>query len=198
MKMRARYVSLMAFLSVPALAIAAPVTISISDLLEGNPVATVMGFDPATLNTHADSESFDLHGEYVSALNLANGTTITVNFNFMEPLFEEPTGVALISDTLNVVFTGHTPTANDTSNISVDLHFRSDSDPLGVTPLTGAISLAETGALQNLTSDITRGGGPADFNISVASDVVPEPGTVTLLLIGAGGILIGGMLRRRR
>jgi hypothetical protein len=185
---------LAACLLVPALAAAAPVTITINDLGDGNPLTTVSGFDPTSLNTQTNLEAFDLHGEYLSGLNLANGTTVSVNFNFTERPFEVG---ALISDTLNIVFTGHAPTGGDLNSISVDMHFRSDTDPLGATPLTNAISLAETGAMQNLTSMITQVGGPEDFNISVASDVVPEPTTWGLVLIGATGLVLGRLRRRR-
>lgn len=182
-------------LLLPAVAIAAPVTITIHDLGEGNPITTALGFDPTSLNVQAGNESFDLHGEYSSALLLGNGVTVTVDFNLVEPAIEPNPGT--ISDTLNIVFTGHTPNSTDNNNISVDMHFRSDTDaPGGLPPLSNGIRLTETGAFQNLTNMIATAGGAPDFNISVASDVVPEPSTWGLMLIGAGGLLIGGLTRR--
>ena len=103
-----------------------------------------VGFDATSLNVQLNPESVDIHGEYLSTLNLANGTSVAANFDFMEPTFEEPAGVALISDTLNIVFTGHTPATADPNNISVDIHFRSDSDPTGLPGLTNDISLADS------------------------------------------------------
>ncbi len=175
----------------------AAVIFSIDDLLVGPPIivgTSPYGFDPATFTisstTSPTAEALDLHGEYISLLNLANGTSITVNFNFLE------SAGGLVSDTLNLVFTGHTPTGNDPSNISVDLHFRSDVDPNSLPPLVpGTINLLETGNYQALSADIARSGGPTDFQVSVRSEAIPEPASIALT--GAGLVLLGLINRRR-
>lgn len=149
------------------------------------------GFDPATLNVQLVGEALDVHGEYLSSLNLANGAIVTVNFNFLE----SATTPNIFSDTLNLVFTGHTPTALDPNNISVDAHFRSDVDPNSVPGLANAITLTETGQFQALGTMIAQNGGPTDFQVSVRSDVIPEP--VSLLLVGTA-LLLGGVVRRRK
>jgi hypothetical protein len=175
---------------VPALA-QAGVILSIDDrgADPSVPVASFSGFDLLSLNSQSSTGAFDLHGEYTSTSLIANGQTVSVNFNFLEPVGEPNAGQ--VSDTLNIVFTGHTPTAGDNNNVSVDLHFRSDADPFGVPGLTNPIILTETGGFQNLSALIQAAGGPADFQVSVASDVVPEPGTLGLLCLGIGALVIG-------
>jgi MYXO-CTERM domain-containing protein len=175
----------------------ASILFSIDDLTDVVSIVGISpyGFDPTSLNTQTNGENSDLHGEYLSSLNLTNGASIVVNFDFLEPAFEPNAG--LPSDTLNIVFTGHTPVAGvDVNNISVDLHFRSDVDPNSLPPLANPINLTETGAFQPLGSLIAQNGGPGDFQVPVRSDVVPEQGSFTLL--GTGLLLALAGHRRRR
>jgi hypothetical protein len=156
------------------------------------------GFDPTSLNVQINNtatEGVDVHGEYISLLNLANGQTLSVNFNFLEAPGDPQAG--LISDTLNIAFTGHTPIAGDLNNMSVDLHFRSDAEPNTLPTLTNPIVLTETGGFQNLQSLIAQNTGVTDFNISVASGEVPEPATLTFFLIGIAGVYLGRLKVRK-
>jgi hypothetical protein len=149
------------------------------------------GFDPTSFTSQSGSafpEQFDLHGEYSSSLLIPNGQVRTVNFNFVGEPEGGPAQAGFIGDTLNLVFTGHTPTATDPSNISVDLHFR--SDPNEVTPLpalANGISVPETFGFIPLDARIVDAGGPPDFHISVQS-AVPEPSS---LIMGLTAALIG-------
>ncbi len=165
------------------------VTIDDRELGPVNPVVTIAGFDPTTVNQQVNPEAFDLHGEYLSTMLIPNGTSISVNFDFLELLGGPETG--LISDTLNIVFTGHTPVTGDVNNLSVDMHFRSDTDPFGLPGLSNAITITETGNFQSLTNMIQQAGGPSDFGISVASGAVPEPSAFNLMCIGGIAILLG-------
>jgi hypothetical protein len=185
-----RSVFFMVCLVVPVLCQAA-VVVNIVDLLDvGSPLVSTSGFDPTSLSIQLNPESVDIHGEYLSTLNLGNGVTVSVNFDFIEPAGEPGAIVGSISDTLNIVFTGHTPTPADANNLSVDLHFRSDSDPTGLPALVNAINVTETGSVQSLAGSIFSATGVADFQANVTSDV-PEPGTSVLMLAGLGGLLLG-------
>jgi hypothetical protein len=182
-------------LLIPALA-SAGIIININDTGPNGsiPIATVSGFDPTSYNAQFNPEAFDLHGEYFSTLNIPNGTSVSVNFNFYDGVGSPDPN--LVSDTLNIVFTGHTPTAGDINNVSVDLHFRSDTDPFGLPPLTNGISITElNGVIMSLQGQFPQG-APTDFNISVASGV-PEPGTWGMILVGGAGMLYRGFRMRR-
>jgi hypothetical protein len=185
-------------LVVPSMAVAI-VMFSIDDRTETLSLGgtSPFGFDPTTLSTqffNVGVEGVDIHGEYVSILPLAPGTTAFANFNF----FEQTANT--ISDNLDITFTGHTPTSTDPNNISVDLHFRSDADGgVGLPALPVAVNLTETGDFQNLTGLIVNLTRLPDFHISVASDVeaVPEPATCVSLLTGLG-MMWGTSHRRKR
>ena len=150
------------------------------------------GFDPNSLSYESGPnfpEQFDLHGEYFTMSQLPLGFSLTVNFNF----FDDP-ALTFCGDTLSITFTGHEPSAVDFNNMSVDLHFRSDLNELGLTPLDGPIppvNLFEVDGFMQLDSYIVSHGGPVDFSIAVQS--VPAPSTLALV---AGCGMIG--LRRRR
>lgn len=194
----AKYLTIAIALVVPSIG-RAGVIVSINDLAETGVTGNVSGFDPASLNIQALLESFDLHGEYSSQTQLADGHSVTANFNFLEPTpcFELGCVAGSLSDTLNIVFTGHAPVTGDQNNLSVDLHFRSNDDGNAVSPLAGAFTLNETGGFQDLSRLVVQSGGPVDFQISVASDTgVPEP--ATLLLFGSGLALTCLAARRKR
>ncbi len=150
------------------------------------------GFDPTSLNIQANPEDFDLHGEYRSVLALPPGLTISVNINFLEGPGQD------LSDTLNIVFTGHTPVAQDASNISVDMHFRSDSETGGLPPLVNGIPVPEVPGFMVMDGLIMAAGGPADFHLSVQSDSVPDGGSTLASLLGASALLLETFRRRAR
>jgi PEP-CTERM motif len=192
-------------LTIACLALAMPAVVSAAVLLTiddrftdngSNIVITLSGLN--NVSAQVGPEQYDLHGEYLALLNLANGQTLTVNFNFTEPAFENPQNAGLLSDTLNIVFTGHTPTAQDPNTISVDLHFRSDGDPTTLPTLASPITLQETINLQDLTSLIAQATGVTDFQVVVGSDVVPEPSTVGLCLLGVGATLLAARRRAKQ
>jgi hypothetical protein len=150
------------------------------------------GFDLTSLNIQSGPnfpEAFDLHGEYMSASPLASGQSLSVNFNFIDP---SPQG--WVGDTLNIVFTGHTPTAGDLNNISVDLHFRSDSETAPLPGLVNAISINEVPGFIPLAPYIIQSGGPSDIQISVQSDAestVPDTTSTLGMLFLATALLFG-------
>jgi hypothetical protein len=151
------------------------------------------GFDPGSLSIQSGAafpEQFDLHGEYFTNGFPVNGIPIVVNFNIFE---EAPFGNE-ISDTLNIVFTGHSPTINDPSDVSVDLHFRSDIDGgPGLQALANAIAIFEVPGFMQL--DIQAAGGPTDFSIAVRS---PEPSTFVMLGLGIGSLFACHLRKRSR
>jgi hypothetical protein len=176
----------------------AGVIISIDDRGDGPPIFTFSGFGVNDGGQTA-SESADIHGEYLSLFTgLGNGQTISVNFNFVEPPGQpNAPGYTGFSDTLNIVFTGHTPTTADPNTISVDFHFRSDSDLTGLPGLANGISIPETGSFQDLSQAIFNATGITDFQVSVASDVVPEPATWSFMAFGIGGLALAKLRRRK-
>jgi len=140
----------------------------------------------------------DAHFEYVSSdpNAPAPGGTLTFNFN----IYEDAAHTQL-SDTWNIVITGHTPTGADNANVSMDTHFRSDSlDGVLPPPLVNGVPITENQFLRApsgvpdgtyqyvgpLLSDLTTG-----FN-----SAVPEPSTFTLL--GIGGLVCICYARRPR
>ena len=117
----------------------------------------------------------------------APGAQLLHNFNIFEPNSD------ILSDTLSISIVGHTPTGlNDSNNVSVDIHFRSDSsDEIPPIALADAVAISETGAYQLVDS------GLSDLNVSFRSDVeTPEPLTISLLGAGLFGVA-GTRLRRR-
>jgi hypothetical protein len=160
--------------------------------------ATVMGFTPDAVwqLTNEGPGVFgvaDIHLEYTTAANIVPGEVRVVNFNFYCPL--EGTAV---SDTLGITFTGHTLDELG-RNVSVDLHFRSDTlDGIAPPPLVNGISVMETNDYVDVTALITGATGIGDFHTRVASDCIPEPASLTLLTMGAASFAGYGWRRWRR
>lgn len=139
-------------LSVPVFASAAKVTINdLKDVVAG----TAIGFDPNSLLIQQGFEAFDLHGEYMSLTPPPVGTVVVVNVNFLEPYNDDGLPVASLSDSLNIVLTGITPFPGDLSNVSIDLHFR--SDPYAVL-LPNAYYIYENGLYQDMSPYIVASG----------------------------------------
>jgi hypothetical protein len=133
----------------------------------------------------------DMHVQYIDSTPLANGVTQIVNFNIVEV-----PGSTTISDTLNITFTGQTPTASDANNMEVDLHWRSESTD-GVRPpaLANAHIIDEvTFANVDLIPFVIGDTGLSDFHIRTNS--VPEPSSVVMMGLSALGLL-GCAVRRR-
>ena len=89
------------------------------------------------------------------------------------------------------MITGHTPIGPADANISVNLHFRSDSaDEISSPALADAISMIETGSFQTIDSGLT------DLIVTFRSDVeMPEPFPLGLVAMGVLGL---GLMSRRR
>jgi hypothetical protein len=137
----------------------------------------------------------DMHFEYSDSTPLASGTFATVNFNFFA-------GTTL-SDTLGMAFTGQTPTTGDPNNMSVDLHWRSDSaDGLLPPTLPNAHNLNEIPwATGNPASElfpfIHSDTGLSGTHVVVNSvSSVPEPSSVVMMGLGVLGL--GGLVLRHR
>ena len=107
------------------------------------------------------------------------GGVVVHNYNFFDPI----TGA--LSDTLNITLTGHTPAFQGDANVSVDLHFRSDSlNDIPPIALENGVATTETGNFQLFGTGVT------DFQVWAGSEV-PEtsqtlPG-IAALAFGIGG-----------
>lgn len=139
----------------------------------------------------------DLHFEFFSN-DLAHvpvpGAAFVKNYNIIEP-----DGSGVISDTLSITLTGHTPTSTtDANNVSVDLHFRSGSIDGGVglpeiapTALANASVITETLYLTQVDS------GLSDLNVKFQSpSEVPVPAAAWLF--GSGLLGLTGISRKRK
>ena len=106
----------------------------------------------------------------------APGGVVVHNYNIFDPI----TGA--LSDTLNITLTGHTPAFQGDANVSVDMHFRSDSlNDIPPTLLVNGVSTNETGNFQLFNTGLT------DFQVWAGSEV-PE---TSQTLPGIAGLALG-------
>ncbi len=139
----------------------------------------------------------DAHFEYLSndPNAPAPGQTLTFNFN----IYEDP-NLTQLSDTWNLVITGHTPTGLDNSNVSIDSHFRSDSlDEIPPPALVNAVAVSENfflGAPSGLPDGTYQYVGPLLADLTTGFNSAPEPSSC--ILLGVGGLACGAWFIRRR
>ncbi|MGE5755931.1 MAG: Ig-like domain repeat protein, partial [Planctomycetaceae bacterium] len=181
----------------PAPGVEDPVVYAVNP--DGTLSTTPFGFEASSFNLQQGPtfpEQFDLHGEYTSTLGagspggLLPGQSVVVNFNFAGEPEVGSAQAGFIGDTLNLVFTGHTPTAADPTNISVDLHFRSDvNETTPLTPVSGGtvFTVPETIGFIPLNTMIatamSANGVTAtpDFSLSVQSAAKINTSTATVI-----------------
>lgn len=130
----------------------------------------------------------DFHFEFLSVdpNRPVPGAFITLSYNILGINPQH------LSDTLSITVSGHTPTggSTDQNNVSVDLHFRSDTlDDIPPLPLANGVSIFETGQYQLVNS------GLGDLLVEFRSEVVPVPAAVWLLGSGLLGLI--GVARRK-
>jgi hypothetical protein len=135
------------------------------------------------------------------------GAVVVANFNILG-------GLEGLSDTLSIVFTGLPPSPGSLDNVSVDLHFASESENGGIQPLLdpgfdghlfevneGQGSVLDQGVWFNDVSPLLQTAvGPAfpgDFHVRFSS--TPEPATLALIALGLVGLAASrGRTRAKR
>lgn len=127
--------------------------------------------------------------EFFSASPLLPGQVNVLTYNIMDP---GPAGQmsSIISDTLSITLTGHTPGFLGDDNMSADIHFRSDGVNNLLPPaLFGGVSVLELSQWQTVPS------GNGDLTVRFAS--APDAGG-TLALFGLGITAMFGAQRKLR
>lgn len=144
--------------------------------------------------------TIDMHLAYFSQELgiLGPGSVVVANFNILG-------GLEGLSDTLSIVFTGLPPSPDSLDNVSVDLHFASESENGGIQPLLdpgfnghlfevneGQGAVLDQGVWFNDLSPLLQTAVgppyPADFHVRFSS--TPEPATLALLALGLAGLAI--------
>ena len=175
---------------VMAQGVATPI-ITFGDFGEGNSFLSALNFNVTQFSRVEETANtpgvISASGFYSLANPLTPGASVFSNFNIFEP------NSAILSDTLQLVFTGQNPTANDFgANMFIDATFHSDSLNGIISPLTGEVNeLIETGDIQTASTAF-------GVTVQFASDVdatTPEPGTFALMGLGLAG---AAWLRRRQ
>jgi hypothetical protein len=190
----------------PSLASAGPIVLLIDDYT-ASPLAVHLlgGIQNSSIQLTQEGIGIlgaaDVHFEYVTSdpNRPAPGQSLTFNFNIYEDAAH-----TLLSDTWNVVITGHTPAFPGDSNVSLDSHFRSDSlDEVPPPALANGVAIAEQQFLlpPSGSPDISYQyvGPPLSDLITgfnSAGPVVPEPATCSLF--GIGTLVLACYARRHR
>ena len=161
-------------------------TITISDLLDANPLVTLSA-DLADARTALSFEKAVITGLLPASVQVAVGTRSVI---FMEPS-ADPFGPRA-SDFVTLTVGAAAPTFSVTFESDGALNFDSDLAALPAgTPVIG-----ESGDLQNVSTLLNSGA----FAISVQSDLNnPEPEPATWILLVTGLLLSSvGYIRRKR
>lgn len=136
---------------------------------------------------------FDISFKYTSSTTPVPqaGSTSTTNYNIFEP-----TAPLTLSDTMHIVITWQTPTANDPTNVLVNFQFISDGENITPTLLIDAFNIVETGQVQTVNPPF----GVSDLTLSFQSDLdpVPIPGALPLFATGLGALGLLGWHRKRK
>ena len=187
----------MILVGMPAMAVPVGPSVSIDDRVENSvsgafSVDFGLGFHLEVAATYSEGPNatgrVDIGGLYTTAVPLPVGTAVTSKFNIFEP------NSTILSDTLQLTFTGVSPTLNDfADNMLLQLTFLSDSLNGDITPLSGEVTtLFETGQFQTASEAL---GVIVQFASDVDATPTPEP--ATMLLMGMGALGMGFMKRRK-
>jgi len=173
-------------------------SLSIDDLTE-SPSTSTSGFNPgffSSVTTVGGNELISFSGSYnVSTLPLSN-----LNIETFVVLTEA--GSTVVSDILDITLVQHL----NSPTISINGTFTSVGDP-GTTLIApeGAITIAENGAFQDLSSILQSVGFRNDLQVQVRSDIdgsnggqVPEPASMVVWSLIACGMVVPGLRRRWR